>query len=164
MDLYLQAIPLAMRDALAGIKVDPETGEITEGLEAFEAIEASATEKIESTALYVKELAADIDAMKAAIDELTKRRSAAAKKADKLKSLLLDAIRATGKVKTAYVTVSITHRPVVELAEDALDRLPDVFKKVTVEPRKKDIMAALKAGEVIDGATLSQSESVMIRI
>ena len=96
MDLYLQAIPLAMRDALAGIKVDPETGEITEGLDAFEAIEASATEKIESTALYVKELAADIDAMKAAIDELTKRRSAAAKKADKLKSLLLAAVRATG--------------------------------------------------------------------
>jgi hypothetical protein len=67
--------------------VDPETGELLD-YEAFAAFQMEREEKIENMGLWVKELSAESAAIKQEIDNLTKRKTAADKKAESLKRYL----------------------------------------------------------------------------
>ena len=163
--IYLHLIPQALAYALDHIEVDEETGEITAGQDELDAVQTSASEKVEATALYIKDLDDDIDDLAVAIASLTRRKQAIAKKADRLRALLLDAVRATGTVKTQMVSVSIRKNPPkVELDDNALDELPYKYIKVTRSVKTEDLKTALKAGQQINGAHLVQSESVSIRV
>ena len=85
------------------------------------------------------------------------------KRSDYLKSMLLEALHATGKVKTARVTVSIRQSQVVEIAEGA--DLPEAYTtvKTTVSPNKVAIKQALLDGVEVPGCSLEARESVSIR-
>lgn len=67
--------------------IDPETGELLD-FEAFSSLQMERETKIENTALLVKNLTAEADAIKKEIDALTERRRAATAKADRLKDYL----------------------------------------------------------------------------
>ena len=77
--------------------------------------------------------------------------------------MLLDALHATGKVKTARVTVSIRTTKAVEIAEGA--DLPEAYTtvKTTVSPNKTAIKDALSAGIEVPGCHIEERESVQIR-
>ena len=104
--MKLYEIAPALRFALDDIEVDPETGEILNA-DALHAVEAEAAEKIEATALYLRELDAEAKAAKDEAERILARVKSMQKRSDYLKSRLLEAVHATGKVKTARVTVSI---------------------------------------------------------
>jgi hypothetical protein len=160
--MKLYEISDAIRAALDHIDVDPETGEILSA-DALHAVEAEASDKIEATALYLRELDAEAKAAKDEADRMIARVKSMQKRSDYLKSMLLDALHATGKVKTARVTVSIRTTKAVEIAEGA--DLPEAYTtvKTTVSPNKTAIKDALSAGIEVPGCHIEERESVQIR-
>lgn len=160
--MKLYEISDAIRAALDHIDVDPETGEILNA-DNLHAVEAEASEKIEATALYLRELDAEAKAAKDEADRMIARVKSMQKRSDYLKAMLLDALHATGKVKTARVTVSIRTTQAVEVSEGA--DLPEAFQTVkkTVSPNKVAIKQALLDGIEVPGCHLEARESVSIR-
>lgn len=160
--MKLYEIAPALRFALDDIEVDPETGEILSA-DALHAVEAEAAEKIEATALYLRELDAEAKATKEEADRMLARVKSLQKRSDYIKAMLLDALHATGKVKTGRVTVSIRTTKAVEIAEGA--DLPEAYTtvKTTVSPNKVAIKQALLDGVEVPGCHLEARESVSIR-
>lgn len=160
--MKLYEIAPALRFALDDIVVDEETGEILSS-DALHAVEAQAAEKIEATALYLRELDAEAKAAKDEADRMLDRVKSMQKRSDYLKAMLLDALHATGKVKTARVTVSIRTTQAVEVSEGA--DLPEAYTtvKTTVSPNKVAIKQALSDGIEVPGCHLEARESVSIR-
>lgn len=160
--MKLYQISDAIRQALDHIELDEETGEILNADE-LHAVEAEAADKIEATALYLRELDAEAKAAKEEADRMIARVKSMQKRSDYLKSMLLDALHATGKVKTVRVTVSIRTTKAVEIAEGA--DLPEAYTtvKTTVSPNKVAIKQALLDGVEIPGCHLEARESVSIR-
>lgn len=161
--MKLYEIRGALRSALDCMEVDEETGEVLNA-DALEAVEIDAHEKIEGAGLYVRELTAEIAAIKVEADRLTERRRSLEKKSERIKALLLPAVDAMGgKVKGSMLTVSIGTTKSVELTENALDLLPDDFVRVKREADKTAIGAALKAGTEVPGACLVENRSIRMR-
>ena len=160
--MKLYEIPTKIRAVLDGIDCDPETGEILNA-DALHAVEVEAAEKIEATALYLRELDAEANAAKEEADRMLARVNSMQKRSDYLKSMLLEALHATGKVKTARVTVSIRTTQAVQIAEGA--DLPEAYTpaKTTVSPNKVAIKQALLDGVEVPGCGLEARESVSIR-
>jgi hypothetical protein len=160
--MKLYEIAPALRFALDDIVVDEETGEILNA-DNLHAVEAEASEKIEATALYLRELDAEAKAAKDEADRMLARVKSMQKRSDYIKSMLLDALHATGKVKTARVTVSIRTTQAVEVSEGA--DLPEAYTtvKTTVSPNKVAIKQALLDGVEVPGCSLEARESVSIR-
>ena len=160
--MKLYEISEAIRAALDHIEVDEETGEILSA-DALHAVEAQAAEKIEATALYLREMDAEAKAAKEEADRILSRVKSMQKRSDYLKTVLLDALHATGKVKTARVTVSIRTTKAVEVSEGA--NLPEAYTtvKTTVSPNKIAIKQALTDGLEVPGCRLEERESVSIR-
>lgn len=160
--MKLYEIAPALRFALDDIVVDEETGEILSS-DALHAVEAQAAEKIEATALYLRELDAEANAAKEEADRMLARVKSMQKRSDYLKSMLLEALHATGKVKTARVTVSIRTTQAVEVSKGA--DLPEAYTtvKTTVSPNKVAIKQALLDGVEVPGCHIEERESVQIR-
>lgn len=160
--MKLYQISDAIRQALDHIELDEETGEILNA-DALHAVEAQAAEKVEATALYLRELDAEAKAAKEEADRMLARVKSMQKRSDYLKSMLLEALHATGKVKTGRVTVSIRTTKAVEIAEGA--DLPEAYTtvKTTVSPNKVAIKQALLDGVEVPGCSLEARESVSIR-
>lgn len=160
--MKLYQISDAIRQALDHIELDEETGEILNADE-LHAVEAEAADKIEATALYLRELDAEAKAAKDEADRMLARVKSMQKRSDYIKSMLLDALHATGKVKTGRVTVSIRTTKAVEIAEGA--DLPEAYTtvKTTVSPNKVAIKQALLDGVEVPGCSLEARESVSIR-
>lgn len=160
--MKLYEIAPALRFALDDIVVDEETGEILSS-DALHAVEAQAAEKIEATALYLRELDAEAKAAKEEADRMLARVKSMQKRSDYLKAMLLNALHATGKVKTARVTVSIRTTQAAAVDEGA--NLPEAYTtvKTTVSPNKVAIKQALLDGVEVPGCSLEARESVSIR-
>lgn len=160
--MKLYEIAPALRFALDDIVVDEETGEILNA-DNLHAVEAAANDKIEATALYLRELDAEVKAAKDEADRMIARVKSMQKRSDYLKSMLLDALHATGKVKTARVTVSIRTTQAVVVDEGA--DLPEAYTtvKTTVSPNKIAIKQALLDGVEVPGCHIEERESVSIR-
>lgn len=160
--MKLYEISEAIRAALDHIEVDEETGEILSA-DALHAVEAQAAEKIEATALYLREMDAEAKAAKDEADRMLARVKSMQKRSDYLKTVLLDALHATGKVKTARVTVSIRKTQAVAIDEGA--NLPEAYTtvKTTVSPNKIAIKQALLDGVEVPGCHIEERESVSIR-
>lgn len=160
--MKLYEIAPALRFALDDIVVDEETGEILQA-DALHAVEAEASDKIEATALYLRELDAEAKAAKEEADRMLDRVKSMQKRSDYLKAMLLDALHATGKVKTARVSVSIRTTQAVAIDEGA--NLPEAYTTVKhiVSPNKVAIKQALLDGVEVPGCHLEARESVSIR-
>lgn len=160
--MKLYEIPTKIRAVLDGIDCDPETGEILNA-DALHTVEAEASEKIEATALYLRELDAEAKAAKEEADRMLARVKSMQKRSDYLKAMLIEALHVTGKVKTARVTVSIRTTQAVAVDEGA--NLPEAYTtaKTTVSPNKVAIKQALLDGVEVPGCSLEARESVSIR-
>lgn len=158
--MKLYEIAPALRFALDDIVVDEETGEILQA-DALHAVEAEAADKIEATALYLRELQAEAKAIKEEADRMIARVKSMQKRSDYLKSMLLDALHATGKVKTGRVTVSIRTTQAVQINQE--QAIPEAFKKITISPNKVLIKETISAGGCVPGCELIERESVSIR-
>jgi hypothetical protein len=149
--------------------VDLETGEILD-VEKLDALQLEREAKLEGVALWVKDLKAEADAVKAEADKLTARKKALDNKIDGLKAWLLGALGGE-KLKTPRCSVYQTHNQRVKIENEAglvdfllsLDNPEEYLRFKDPELKRDDIKKALKEGYIIPGAALEETESVVIK-
>ena len=149
--------------------VDEETGEILD-TERLDALQMEREKKLEGVALWIKDMRAEADAVKAEADKLTARKKALDNRVEAVKAWLLGAL-AGEKLKTPRCNVYQTHSQKVAVPDEArlisfLQTLekPDRFLRFKdPELRKDEIKKALKDGYMIPGASLEETESVVIK-
>ena len=132
--------------------------------DTLESIEEEIHDKAENIGKLIKNINADVDALKSEEKRLADRRKSLENKVTHLKEYLQNQLEVAGldKVKRPTLTVSIQNNPPsVKVIDEKL--LSDYM--IPVEPRldKKAILTALKEGMEVSGAELVQGRSVRIR-
>lgn len=140
--------------------VDLETGEIFD-VEKFEQLEIDRETKIENICLWIKDLKAEAEALKAEKDAFAQRQKAAENKMESLKRYI-SAYLDGEKFKTAKVAVSFRKSESLEISEGA--NIPDEYLRFKEpEVNKAELKKALKAGEYFDGVQLVENLNIQIR-
>jgi t-SNARE complex subunit (syntaxin) len=139
--------------------IDPETGEIGNE-EAFNALEMERDLRIENTALWVKNLKAEAEALKAEKLKLAERQKAAENKIKSLTAYLEHYLNGD-KFKTAKVAISYRKSKAVAIIEPT--EIPAEYWKVR-EPEfdKTALKKALEEGNV-PGAELVENVNMTIK-
>jgi Ribonuclease G/E len=150
--------------------VDMETGEILDSAK-LDALQMERTAKLEGVALWVKDMRAEAEAVKAEADKLTARKKALDNRIESVKAWLLEALGGD-RIKTARCNVYQTHsQRVVVDDEQALvdmfltsDAMKEKYLRIK-EPEidKNALKESLKKGIQFEFAHLEESESVVIR-
>ena len=148
--------------------VDAETGEILD-VEKLDALQMEREAKLEGVALWVKDMKAEAAAVKEEADKLTARRKALENRMESVKAWLLQALNGE-KLKTPRCKVYQMHSQRLKVADEAglisfLKTLEDPgrFVRYTEELRKDEIKKALKEDYEIPGASLEETESIVIK-
>lgn len=143
--------------------VDPETGEINEDIYAeMEALQVERDEKIENIACWAKNLMSDAAQLKAEAKTMADRAASAEKKAESLKRYLAAVLNGT-KFETTRCIIGWRKSTAVLIEPDA--DLPEEYvrTKVTTEPDKTAIKAALASGKTVDGCTLETRNNMTLK-
>lgn len=148
-----------------GLIFDEDTGEIVWDGENLGELQATFDDKAEAVAMFVKNLEADAEAIKAEEQALKKRREVKERKADRLREYLLECLDVNGLslVDTPKARISTRRSTYVNVTDDG--KVPESFRKVkTVESIDKTAIGkALKAGDEVDGCELAERRSLQIR-
>lgn len=139
-------------------------------IDTFEAVQGEYELKMEAYAKVIKNLDADITAIKAEVDRLTTKRKTLETNIERMKKAMFDSMKATGidKVKGQLFTLSIQKNggklPVIMAEGTTTDYLPDNLVIVTEKPALDSIRELLEAGKVVEGFTLGErGESLRIK-
>lgn len=160
--MKLYELPDALRAAFEALEVDEETGEIING-EILAQVEAEAKDKLEGTALYMRELDADAKSLGEEIARLQARKRSIERRTEWLKQYMRPALDAMGgKLKTPRATIYKLHTQKVIVDVNPVD-LPEAFQKHEIKVDLAGLKKALKGGEKIQGAYLVDNESIVIR-
>lgn len=140
--------------------IDQETGEIVDA-EKLDTLQIKREEKLENVALWIKDLKAEAEALKAEKLAFAERQKATESKAESLKKWLSKALEGE-KFKTTRVAVSFRKTQSVQVSN--IWELDEKFVKYA-EPTadKAAIKAAIKAGEEVNGAMLIESVSLSVK-
>ena len=149
--------------------VDLETGEILDG-EKLTALQMEREKKLEGVALWVKDLKAEAEAVKAEADKLNSRKKALDNKIDSIKTWLLAALNGE-KLKTPRCNVYQTHSQKVVIDDEKA--LIDMFMGSSFgekflrmkEPEidKNALKDSMKQGYEYEFAHLEETEGVVIK-
>lgn len=145
--------------------VDMETGEI-EDEKRFDELQMERTQKVENIGCFYKNLVAEAKAMKEEEANLAQRRKAVENKAERIKNLLVYALKGkkfeSPKVRCSYRKASSVQvdESFVEWARENADDLL-TFKEPT--PNRTAIKAALTEGREIEHAEIITSESLQVK-
>lgn len=139
--------------------VDPETGEADP--EKLDELMLMREEKLENLALWVKDLKAEADAIRAEEKVLAERRQAKERKAESIKKYLEKEL-AGQKFETSRAVCSFRKSQKVEITD--LDKIPDDYLRYSLPTADKAaIKAAIKDGIDIEGAELVDSVTMSIK-
>ncbi len=140
--------------------MDPETGEILNSDE-LDALTLARDEKVENIALFIKNLKAEAEAIKAEEKRLSERRKTCENRAEWLKGYLQKNLDGE-KFKTAKVSISYRKTQSVNVTD--IWKIPTEFLKIAdPTPDKVAIKEALKAGKAMEGAELVDNISMTIK-
>lgn len=140
--------------------VDNETGEIID-IEMFDSLQMERDEKIESIALYIKDLKAEAEALKAEKLAFAERQKVAENKVESLKNYLAYALKGQA-FKSTKAVVSFRKTQQVDIPDIyALDE--NFLKYAEPTADKTAIKEAIKAGQTVKGATLIENTSIIIK-
>ena len=134
----------------------------------LEGLGGEITEKATNVSAFVRNMETFADSVEEAARAMQARAATIRKKADRTRAYLLNCMQGAGisKIQSPHFTIALRKNPPsVLIAESA--SIPEKYMVVPLppppRPDKKLIADALKAGEVIDGCQLHQSERLDIR-
>ena len=140
--------------------IDMETGEIVNE-ELLNDLQMERDAKIENVVLWIKELKAEAEALKAEKLAFADRQKVTENKMESLKKWLAYALNGE-KFKTVRASVTFRTTDKVEIAD--IYKLDENYLRYKEPEADKDaIKKAIKAGQEVDGATLVPSTSVIIK-
>ncbi len=147
--------------------IDPETGEILDvnGFDQLKELELARDVKIENTGLFIKNLDADIAALKEEEKRLAERRKVKENKLNWTKQFLSDFLKSENvpKFETAKLKLSFRKSESVGITDESL--IPEKYIKTEIitNPMKAEIKKALKAGREIPGAGLVVNMNLQVK-
>lgn len=148
--------------------VDEETGEITD-LEKFSELQMARDEKIESCALWFKNLKAESEAIRNEERTLAERRRVLENRAEGLKRYISEALGGEG-LETARCRLSFRKSRSLEVDDAAAfaEELrstghPDLFTMKEPAIDKKGVTDLIKQGIEFAGARLVENQSLQIK-
>ena len=132
--------------------------------DSLAAIEGEFKDKAVNVGIVIKNMDADIDQVDAAIKNLQERKRILSNRRSNLAQYLCGCMEATGLTKIPSPLFDLSLRKGVEVAiieneDDLPDDLVDV--KTTITPKKREILAKLKAGEAVPGARKERNPSTL---
>ena len=140
--------------------IDMETGEIVNE-ELLNDLQMERDAKIENVALWIKELKAEAEALKAEKLAFAERQKVTENKMESLKKWLAYALNGE-KFKTVRASVTFRTTDKVEVAD--IYKLDENYLRYKDPEADKDaIKKAIKAGQEVAGAILVPSTSVIIK-
>ena len=106
---------------------------------------------------------ADAERFKAEKDAFAKKQKEAEARAERFKERIKEAMMLTNqqKVDTGLFKLSLRKTESVTIFDPS--NLPDEFLKTKVEPNKTEIKKAIKNGQVVFGAELTEGRSVIVK-
>lgn len=138
--------------------------------DTLEGVQGEYDFKIESYAKVIRNLEANVVAIKSEVDRLTAKRKVLENNIDRLKKVMFDSMRATNttKVKGQLFTVAIQKNggkiPVITAPDADTSKLPDELVIFTEKPNLDAIRELLEAGKPVDGFSLGErGESLRIK-
>ena len=146
--------------------IDMETGEVID-TERLDALQMERDAKVENVALWIKDLKAEADAIKAEKQKLAERQKSAENKAESLKKWLAYALDGQ-KFSTAKCAISFRNTESVEVTDEGLQNLmrggkDELLTYKMPEPNKTAIKQAIKDGLSVSGVQLVQNVSTIIK-
>lgn len=140
--------------------MDIETGEIFD-IDRFEELALTRDAKIENICLWIKNLNAEIEALKAEKDAFAKRQKSAENKMESLKKYISGYLEGT-PFESTKVKVSFRKSESLEIEEGTI--IPDEFLRFKEpEVNKTDLKNAVKAGLAIEGVQIVEKQNIQIR-
>lgn len=140
--------------------VDITTGEIFDE-DKFESLVMEREKKVENICLWIKNLKAEIEALKAEKDAFAKRQKSAENKMESLKRYITGYLDGT-PFESAKVKVSFRKSESIEIEEGTI--IPDEYLRFKEpEVNKTDLKNALKAGIHIQGVQLVENQNIQIK-
>ena len=140
--------------------VDVETGEVFD-VDRFEELELTRDAKIENICLWIKNLKAEAEALKAEKDAFAQRQKAAENKMESLKRYISGYLDGTA-FESAKVKVSFRKSESLEISEGAV--IPDEYLRFKEpEVNKADLKNAIKVGLTIGGVRLVENNNIQIK-
>ena len=129
----------------------------------IELFEMERSEKIENTALLIKNIESEAEAIKAEEKRLADRRKSLENRAVSIREWLQMNLRGE-KYSSARVAISYRKSEAVDLAVDPVD-LPAEYRRVktTIEADKTALKNAIKSGHEIAGVELVSRESMVLK-
>lgn len=145
-----------------GFMLDEETGEY-KGSEDLDALQMERGSKVESVALYLKEIECFGDRLSEESKRLAERSKAYQNKAERIRNYLIESMQGAGEKAFETVKVKLGIRSSTRVETD--DTLPQEWKaaKVSMTPDKVKIKEALKHGVEIPGAKLVTAYSLQVK-
>ena len=138
--------------------------------DTLEAVQGEYEFKLESYCKVIKNLEADVDALKNEADRLNSKRAVLNANIDRLKKAMFDSMKATNtpKVKGTLFTVAIQKNggkiPVITAPDATTDKLPDELVTIIEKPNLDAIREQLEAGKAVEGFSLGErGESLRIK-
>lgn len=148
-----------------GMIFSEETGEIIFDSDNLDELEMALNDKLESCGLYIKNLEADVTALKNEIDALQARRKAAEGKVARMREYVLGCmeIAAQNRLETPKVVLSQRKSQYVEI-EDVL-QVPEDYKTIeeVTNVDKAAIKNAIKNGANISGCELKERINLHVK-
>ena len=140
--------------------VDITTGEIFDE-DKFESLVMEREKKVENICLWIKNLKAEIEALKAEKDAFAKRQKSAENKMESLKRYITGYLDGT-PFESAKVKVSFRKSESIEIEEGTI--IPDEYLRFKEpEVNKTDLKNALKSGIHIQGVQLVENQNIQIK-
>lgn len=140
---------------------DTETGEILNP-ELLDSLMMERSAKIESVALWVKNLESDAVAYKAEKEAFAKREAQALAKSESLKKWLVQACNGQA-FNSTKCAISFRRSEKVDITNQVFIPAEYLKETVTLTPNKKAIKEAIKAGQEVVGCRLIESISTNIK-
>lgn len=142
-------------------EIDPDTGEVINAL-AWDELNMAYAEKVENIGCYIKDLNGDIAKFNEEEKQLAKRRQSLERKVDYLKRLLLNNMGGE-MYSSPRCAISFRKSEVVEIENMSLVPEAMLRARMSVEPNKTAIKAAIKAGEAVSGCKLVANMTIQIK-
>ena len=140
--------------------VDITTGEIFDE-DKFESLVMEREKKVENICLWIKNLKAEIEALKAEKDAFAKRQKSAENKMESLKRYITGYLDGAS-FESAKVKVSFRKSESIEIEEGTI--IPDEYLRFKEpEVNKTDLKNALKSGIHIQGVQLVENQNIQIK-
>lgn len=141
-------------------------GELTPELEEALAInQQDLTTKATNYGFLIKQLTAECSIIDAEIERLDTLKKSRSKVVEKLKSNMLAAMQVFGvdKIESPVMKISLRASESVEIEDVNSIPADYMVTKVTTQPDKSRIKAAIKAGEVMSGARIQVNQNLIIK-